>query len=95
MLNIGILKQILHDSSDKLRNPSIFEQGSGKFNLLKSFEYLQNYKSKYSSYPKELDLTSLNDGCKYMWPFCSQPIYFSSLPLKLNVKKEKKKKIFF
>eukprot|EP01080_Neovahlkampfia_damariscottae_P002297 gene2297-2470_t len=84
-INIGMIKQILHDSSDKLRYPSIFEQGSGKFNLLKAYEILKNYKPKLSSYPKQLDLTNYYDGCKYMWPYCSQPIYYTGIPLKLNI----------
>jgi membrane-bound transcription factor site-1 protease len=71
--NVGSMKQILHESSDPLRNPSIYEQGSGKLNLLKAHDLLKSYKPKFTSYPKALDLTNLLDGCKYMWPFCSQP----------------------
>lgn len=34
-----------------------------------------------SSYPESVDATD----CPYMWPLCSQPLYYSSLPLMVNL----------
>lgn len=81
ILNPASMKQIIIESAIKLKGSSIFEQGSGKFDLLRAFDIIQTYKPKATVYPSSLDLTN----CNYMWPFCSQEIYFSGMPLLLNL----------
>jgi membrane-bound transcription factor site-1 protease len=76
------MKQILHESSKKLKDISIFEQGSGKLDILSAYQIFLNYKPKITFYPSSLDLTK---DVKYMWPFSSQPIYETSMPLIINV----------
>ncbi|KAL9648697.1 hypothetical protein ABK040_003635 [Willaertia magna] len=80
-INPASVKQVLIESSQKLKGSNIFEQGSGKLDLLKAFELMKGYKPKASFYPNELDFTN----CPYMWPFCSQPLYYTHQPVTVNV----------
>lgn len=36
----------------------------------------------YSLSPGYIDLTE----CPYMWPYCSQPIYYGAMPVVVNVR---------
>ena len=85
LINPASIKQILLESAQRVHHANIFEQGAGKLNLVKSFDLLKDYiekaKPKATFYPSELDLTA----CPYMWPFCSQPHYYSGMPLVFNV----------
>lgn len=81
LLNPGSMKQILQEGSDRLADASIYEQGAGNLNLMKSYDALLKYRPKITFFPNNLDLTD----CPYLWPHCSQPLYASSMPLILNV----------
>ena len=65
-----------------IQNANIFEQGSGKLNLIDAYNILKAYKKpKISLMPSYIDLTE----CPYFWPYCSQPIYYSSMPVIFNI----------
>lgn len=68
-------------SADRLQNPNMFEQGHGKLNLIKAYETLNVYKPQISLSPSYIDFTE----CPYMWPYCTQPLYYSGLPIIVNV----------
>ena len=59
----------------------MFEQGHGKLDLLRAYQTLSNYKAHVSLSPSYLDMTE----CPYMWPYCSQPLYYGARPLLVNV----------
>eukprot|EP01114_Cavostelium_apophysatum_P015127 TRINITY_DN4060_c1_g1_i2.p1 TRINITY_DN4060_c1_g1~~TRINITY_DN4060_c1_g1_i2.p1 ORF type:complete len:1010 (+),score=235.23 TRINITY_DN4060_c1_g1_i2:192-3221(+) len=81
VINPASMKQVLVGGAERIPGAHIFEQGFGKLNLMYSYELLQNYVPHASCLPSSLDLTS----CPYMWPYCTQPIYYSALPLIVNV----------
>lgn len=85
ILNPGSMKQALIEAAERLDSTNgggnIFEQGFGQLNLLDSFEILQNYVPRASLVPAALDFTD----CPYMWPFCSQPLFASAMPIIFNV----------
>ncbi|KAA0195023.1 Membrane-bound transcription factor site-1 protease, partial [Fasciolopsis buskii] len=60
---------------------SMFEQGAGLLDLVKSLLIMQRIKPQASLLPSYLDLTE----CPYMWPYCSQPIYYGMQPIVINV----------
>lgn len=76
------MKQILLESSRRI-NPkwNIFEQGSGKLDLDAALSTALAFIPKISAFPPALDLTD----CPYMWPFCLQPLFWTSKPLTLNL----------
>tara|TARA_R110002050_G_scaffold230556_2_gene366346 strand:- start:86 stop:910 length:825 start_codon:yes stop_codon:yes gene_type:complete len=80
-VNPASMKQVLVEGAERVRHGNIFEQGVGKINLLRSYEILQSYTPRVSFHPSYFDLTD----CPYMWPLCTQPLYYSSRPLILNV----------
>lgn len=80
-INPASIKQVLIGGAERLKDANIFEQGSGKLNLLDSYELLRTYQPHVSCLPSSLDLTS----CPYMWPYCSQPLYYSAMPVIINV----------
>jgi hypothetical protein len=47
---------------------------------LGAYKILQEYKPRASIIPKMLDLTN----CPYMWPYCTQPLYYTSMPVMVN-----------
>ena len=53
----------------------MFEQGQGKVDLVRAYYTLLNYKPQASLHPSYIDLTE----CPYMWPYCSQPIYYGGM----------------
>ncbi len=75
------MKQVLIESAERLPDANIFEQGAGKLNVLGAYDKLSQYVPKATCFPSALDLTQ----CPYLWPYCSQPIYFSSMPTIVNV----------
>ncbi|CAI5724931.1 unnamed protein product [Peronospora farinosa] len=88
LLNPASMKQILLESSDKLKErygsdnvvrSHIFEQGSGARNISRASEIVKNLWP--SSFPDKLDMTD----CPRMWPYCLQPLYHSALPLMVNL----------
>ncbi|GAB5364099.1 hypothetical protein AAMO2058_000940000 [Amorphochlora amoebiformis] len=80
-LNPAMMKQILVYSASPISTSHIFEQGMGKVDLLKAAEMAKNYIPRASAIPSQLDLTK----CPYMWPYCTQPVYYSGQPLKINI----------
>jgi membrane-bound transcription factor site-1 protease len=55
--------------------------GYGKLNLIKAYETLNSYTPQISLSPSYIDFTE----CPYMWPYCTQPLYFTGLPIIVNV----------
>jgi membrane-bound transcription factor site-1 protease len=80
-LNPGSIKQIIMASADRIPVANIFEQGYGKLNLVEAYKVMNKYKPQASLIPSYIDLTE----CPYFWPYCSQPIYYTGLPLIFNV----------
>lgn len=80
-VNPASIKQALLESAERVPTASIFEQGAGKLNLVGAFEKLQGGRLHASAFPARLDLTD----CPYMWPFCTQPLYYGAQPLLVNL----------
>uniref|UniRef100_H3HCV8 subtilisin n=1 Tax=Phytophthora ramorum TaxID=164328 RepID=H3HCV8_PHYRM len=92
--------QARHDSDNVVRN-HIFEQGNGVLNISKASRVVENLWIQHqtaqnatrsgqahvptvlkpSSFPDRIDMTD----CPRMWPFCSQPLFHSALPLMINL----------
>ena len=86
--NPAFLKQLLLESGERLGDGStMFEQGSGRLNLLGAFRRLQAVRDappRATLFPAVVDMTAR--GCPYFWPYCAQPLYAGMLnPLQLNV----------
>ena len=81
MINPGSIKQALMGGADRIANANIFEQGFGKVNLEESYKILRNYKLQASLIPSYLDLTE----CPYFWPYCTQPMYYTGIPVVFNL----------
>lgn len=76
------MKQTLINSAHRLPAISMFEQGAGKLDLLQAYHYLQSYVSPVVTlYPSYIDLTE----CQYMWPYCTQAMYYTGMPTIINV----------
>ena len=59
----------------------MFEQGSGKLDLVRAYHSLKDYKPQATLHPSYIDLNE----CPYMWPYCSQPLYYGAIPVIVNV----------
>lgn len=83
VINPASMKQALIASARRLpdANVNMFEQGHGKLDLVKAFQTLRTYKPQASLSPSYLDLVE----CPYMWPYCSQPLYYGGMPIIVNV----------
>jgi len=81
LLNPAMMKQILTQAATPVPGHHIFEQGMGKVDLLKAAKLAENYVPRASTIPARLDLTE----CPYFWPYCSQPAYYSSMPVVANL----------
>uniref|UniRef100_A0A4W5R5B0 Membrane-bound transcription factor site-1 protease n=1 Tax=Hucho hucho TaxID=62062 RepID=A0A4W5R5B0_9TELE len=81
LVNPASMKQALIASARRLPGVNMFEQGHGKLDLLRAFQILNSYKPQASLSPSYIDLTE----CPYMWPYCSQPIYYGGMPTIVNV----------
>ncbi|XP_051726643.1 LOW QUALITY PROTEIN: membrane-bound transcription factor site-1 protease [Ctenopharyngodon idella] len=81
LVNPASMKQALIASARRLPGVNMFEQGHGKLDLLRAYQILNSYKPQASLSPSYIDLTE----CPYMWPYCSQPIYYGSMPTIVNV----------
>ena len=79
-INPASVKQILIEGATKLKHNNMFEQGSGKLNILQSMDLLHSYKPKVTLYPHYIDFNE-----PYMWPYSSQPMYCDSMPSIVNV----------
>lgn len=81
IINPASMKQALMASARRLSGVNMFEQGHGKLDLVKAYQILKTYKPQVSLSPSYIDLTE----CPYMWPYCTQPIYYGSQPTIVNV----------
>ena len=81
VINPASMKQALMASARRLPGINMFEQGHGKLDLLKAFQILNSYKPQVSLSPSYIDLSE----CQYMWPYCTQPLYYSGMPTIVNV----------
>lgn len=81
IVNPASIKQALMSSARRLPDSNMFEQGQGKLDLVKAYQTLRDYKPQVTLYPSYIDLTE----CPYMWPYCSQPIYYGGMPTIVNV----------
>ncbi|KAJ0183797.1 hypothetical protein K1T71_000220 [Dendrolimus kikuchii] len=75
------VKQALCMTALRLPGPNMFEQGHGKLDLISAYQFLRKYEPQASLSPAYMDLTE----CQYMWPYCTQPLYFSAQPTIANV----------
>ncbi|XP_054714164.1 membrane-bound transcription factor site-1 protease-like [Uloborus diversus] len=80
-INPASMKQALMASARRLPGVPIFEQGWGKLDLVRAYQALRSYRPQATLSPSYLDLTE----CPYMWPYCSQPLYYGGLPTIVNV----------
>ncbi|XP_049814659.1 membrane-bound transcription factor site-1 protease isoform X1 [Schistocerca nitens] len=81
VINPASMKQALMASARRLPGVNMFEQGHGKLDLLKAFHILNSYKPQASLSPSYIDLSE----CQYMWPYCTQPLYYGAMPTIVNV----------
>uniref|UniRef100_A0A8C8I5U9 Membrane-bound transcription factor site-1 protease n=1 Tax=Oncorhynchus tshawytscha TaxID=74940 RepID=A0A8C8I5U9_ONCTS len=81
LVNPASMKQALIASARRLPGVNMFEQGHGKLDLIRAYQILNSYKPQASLSPSYIDLTE----CPYMWPYCSQPIYYGGMPTIVNV----------
>ncbi|XP_043235326.1 membrane-bound transcription factor site-1 protease-like [Amphibalanus amphitrite] len=81
VINPASVKQALMASARRLPGVSMYEQGAGKLDLIKAHHVLSRYKPQASLSPSYIDLTE----CHYMWPFCTQPLYHTGMPIIVNV----------
>lgn len=51
------------------------------FKMSACFQFLREYEPQASLSPPYIDLTE----CQYMWPYCTQPLYYSAQPTIANV----------
>ncbi|XP_034950401.1 membrane-bound transcription factor site-1 protease-like isoform X2 [Chelonus insularis] len=75
------MKQALLNSAERLPGIGMFEQGAGKLDLLRAFYYLKSYTPTVTLSPSYIDFTE----CQYMWPYCTQALYHSAMPVVINV----------
>ncbi|XP_076111687.1 membrane-bound transcription factor site-1 protease-like [Mytilus galloprovincialis] len=81
VINPASMKQALMASARRLPEVNMFEQGHGKLDLIRAYQTLRTYKPQASLSPSYIDLTE----CPYMWPYCTQPIYYGGMPTIVNV----------
>uniref|UniRef100_A0A182JD67 Membrane-bound transcription factor site-1 protease n=1 Tax=Anopheles atroparvus TaxID=41427 RepID=A0A182JD67_ANOAO len=79
-LNPASMKQALIEGAQRLQDNNMFEQGHGKLNILRSMRLLSTYRPKVTLSPAYLDFTE-----DYMWPYTTQSLYYSAVPIIANV----------
>ena len=84
LLNPAFVKQTLTSTATRLPNASMFVQGSGKLDIVKAFKKSKLMQPHVSVLPNYVDAKTSNDDSDYFWPYSSQPLYHSALPVKLN-----------
>ncbi|XP_054165258.1 membrane-bound transcription factor site-1 protease-like [Oppia nitens] len=80
-INPASMKQALMASARRLPNIPMFEQGWGKLDLVRAYQVLLSYRPQATLSPSYLDFTE----CPYMWPYCTQPLYYSAMPTIVNI----------
>ena len=81
VINPASMKQALVASTRRLPGVGMFEQGAGKLDLLRTYQTLTAYTPQVSLSPSYVDTTE----CAYFWPYCTQPLYWTSAPAIFNV----------
>lgn len=81
IINPASMKQALMSSARRLPGVGIFEQGSGKLDLLKAYQILTTYTPQATLSPPYVDMTE----CQYFWPYCTQPLFYGGMPTIVNV----------
>ncbi|OAF69513.1 hypothetical protein A3Q56_02734 [Intoshia linei] len=81
IFNAAFAKQLLISSAKKLDNYSMFEQGAGLVVPNQVIDALLTMEPHISAFPNIIDWL----GCPYYWPFCSQPLYYSSQTVIVNI----------
>lgn len=81
VINPASMKQALMASARRLPGVNMFEQGHGKLDLLKAYQILNSYRPQVSLSPSYIDLSE----CQYMWPYCTQSLYYKAMPTIVNV----------
>lgn len=76
LVNPAMMKQALMAGAKRVVNANMYEQGAGALDLIASWKVLQNYSPQASLSPPYIDYSD----CPYMWPHCSQPLYFTGQP---------------
>ena len=76
-----MVKQSLMHGAERLENANMFEQGAGALDLISTWKVMQHYSPQASLFPAYIDY---ND-CPYMWPYCAQPLFYTSLPAIHNI----------
>uniref|UniRef100_A0A182P1R8 Membrane-bound transcription factor site-1 protease n=1 Tax=Anopheles epiroticus TaxID=199890 RepID=A0A182P1R8_9DIPT len=79
-LNPASMKQALIEGAQRLPDNNMFEQGHGKLNILRSMKALAAYRPRVTLSPAYLDFTE-----DYMWPYTTQSLYYSAVPVIANV----------
>ncbi|XP_041986880.1 membrane-bound transcription factor site-1 protease [Aricia agestis] len=80
-LSPASVKQALSVTARRLPGFNMFEQGHGKLDLISAYQFLREYEPQASLSPPYIDLTE----CQYMWPYCTQPLFYSAQPTIVNV----------
>lgn len=75
----GVIKQALMTSAKKLENFSVFEQGAGKMDLIKTQEFVNLGEFGLYAFP-----SNFNDADEYFFPYSLQPLHVKSPPILLN-----------
>ncbi|RUS72713.1 hypothetical protein EGW08_019524 [Elysia chlorotica] len=81
MINPASMKQALMSTAIRLADVNMFEQGYGRLDLPMALRALRNYTPQASASPSYIDLLE----SPYMWPYCTQPIYYGGMPVIVNV----------
>ena len=68
-------------SAYRLESANMFEQGLGKLDLQAAYKVMRGYAPQASMVPSYIDLTE----CPYFWPYCTQPLYYTAMPVVVNV----------
>ncbi|KAK0044037.1 membrane-bound transcription factor site-1 protease [Biomphalaria pfeifferi] len=81
MINPASMKQALMSTARRLPDVNMFEQGYGRLDLALALRTLKNYTPQASASPSYIDLME----SPYMWPYCTQPVYYGGMPVIVNV----------
>lgn len=81
MINAAFIKQVLTHTAKHIDHSNIFEQGFGYIDLIAAYEYMLTTSTYVSLLPDKLDLPD----CPYMWPYCTQPLYYTAMPVIVNL----------
>ncbi|KAA8498503.1 Membrane-bound transcription factor site-1 protease [Porphyridium purpureum] len=92
-VHVGSIKRALLRSASRLPESSMYEQGSGLLDIYEAAQELKRIilgpqagvpgSSSLSLLPAYVDMDE--HPCEYMWPFCAQPLFVSSMPMSLNI----------